>query len=93
MASKRDNRQTRRRTAFVSLVSGLSVLGFLENCNDRLVEVTRFVDPCNTVLFNCVPGFFETSAADVGDFCVDPSCTVPGGCGNVALGTVTRVCR
>ncbi len=93
MPPKRDDRRAPRRTVFVLLVSGVSMFAFLADCNDRLVEVTRFVDPCGTVLFNCVPGSFETSAADVGDFCVDPACTVPGQCGNVALGTVTNVCR
>ena len=94
MPSRSDDRQARRRTVFVFLVSGLSIFGFLDTCNDRLVEVTRFIDPCGTVLFNCVPGDFETFAADVGDFCVDPACTVPGQCGNIgpALGTVTNVC-
>lgn len=68
-------------------------LGFLDSCNQRLTNATQYVDPCGTVLGNCTPGFFATSAADVGDYCIDPACTVPGQCGGgQPLGTITRIC-
>lgn len=69
------------------------ILGFLGSCDDRLIAVTRFVDPCGTFLANCDPGDFEVRRADVGDFCVDPTCTVPGQCGDgQPLGTITDIC-
>lgn len=67
--------------------------GFLGSCNNRLIELTRFVDPCGTFLANCNPGDFEVNRAAVGDFCVDPACTVPGQCGGgQPLGTITDIC-
>ncbi len=76
------------------LFGGLFALGFLESCDDKLVQFTRFVDPCGTFLANCQPGDFQVNAAGVGDWCVDPTCTVPGQCGNAgpALGTITDIC-
>lgn len=68
-------------------------LGFMESCNNRLTNATAYVDPCGTVLGNCTPGSFITNAAEVGDYCIDPSCTVPGQCGTgQPLGTITRIC-
>ncbi len=68
--------------------------GFVDSCDDRFIQFTRIFDPCGTVLANCTPGSFETNAADIGDFCVDPSCTIPGGCGNEGppLGTQRDIC-
>ncbi len=75
------------------IAGGFSLLGFFETCDDRFINLTRFLDPCATFLANCPPGFFETSRADVGDFCVDPACTVPGACSDdQPLGTITDVC-
>ncbi len=85
----------RRATWIVLLASGAMAFGFLSSCQDRLVEVTRFVDPCGTILANCNPGDFEVGRADVGDFCVDPACTVPGQCAGEPqppLGTITDLC-
>lgn len=73
--------------------SSMFALGILGSCDDQLVGLTRFVDPCGTFLANCAPGSFEVNAADVGDFCVDPACTVPGACDNAQpLGTITDIC-
>jgi len=77
--------------------AGLIVLpgiaGFIESCDDRVVSLTRYVDPCGTFLANCAPGEFEVRRADVGDYCVDPACTVPGLCGGgQPLGTITDIC-
>jgi len=69
------------------LASGLQ-FGLVESCDDRLINFTRFADPCGTI-FTCAPGSFETNAAEIGDECVDPTCTVPGGCSDVQpLGTI-----
>lgn len=75
------------------LASGAVLPGFVESCDDRLAFITSYVDPCGSILGNCTPGSFQVQAADVGDFCVDPACTVPGGCGGgQPLGTITNVC-
>lgn len=85
--------RSRMKKSAVLIAGGFFMFGFLQTCNDRFVNLTRFIDPCGTVFANCTPGFFETNAADIGDFCVDPSCTVPGGCNNdQPLGTITNVC-
>lgn len=84
----------RRRKALAGFIlGGVFIIGLLESCNDRLVQFTRFVDPCDTFLFNCNPGDFQVNAADVGDYCIDPTCTVPGQCDTgQALGTITDLC-
>jgi hypothetical protein len=92
---------TTRRTGFARrfirfatvLASGAAVPGFVESCDDRLIGLTRFFDPCGTFLANCAPGDFEVNNAEIGDYCVDPACTVPGGCNDLQpLGTITDVC-
>ena len=65
-------------------------MGWIESCDDRLLQITQYVDPCGTVLANCNPGDFQVWAADVGDYTIDPSCTVPGQCSDQQpLGTIT----
>lgn len=85
---------TRRLVAATLAGTTFSVLGFIDSCDDRLISISRYVDPCGTILANCVPGELETSRAEVGDFCVDPACTVPGQClpAGQALGTITDLC-
>ncbi len=86
---------TQRRRLGVTLFVGTTfqLLGFIDSCDDRLLAISRYVDPCGTLIGNCFPGDLETNAAEVGDFCVDPACTVPGQCGGgQALGTITDVC-
>ncbi len=80
--------------AAAGLLGGLFLVDFLSGCDERLLNFTRYVDPCTTFLANCAPGSFQTNAADIGDYCVDPACTVPGGCGQAGppLGTQTRIC-
>ena len=86
----------RRFKSLASLLLGTAFipLNFLGDCSDRFVDFSRYVDPCGSVLANCQPGDFEVNSAAVGDYCVDPACTVPGGCGNVGpvLGTTTELC-
>lgn len=84
----------RRLTTALSLIAGtVTILGFLEACDNRLISLTRFIDPCGTFLANCNPGELAVNRADVGDFCIDPTCTVPGQCGpGQALGTITELC-
>lgn len=92
---------TTRRTKFgyriarfsALLGSGVVLPGFLDSCDETLINITRYVDPCGTVFANCAPGDFEVNNAEVGDYCVDPACTVPGGCDdNQPLGTITDIC-
>ena len=66
-----------------SLLSGGFALGFIDSCDDKLVTLTTIFDPCGTIL-DCAPGTFQGQAAGIGDPCFDPTCTVPGGCGNAA---------
>jgi len=93
--SKTRNVRLRRKSAFAALVLGsVYQLGFIETCDDRLIAISRQIDPCGTILSNCNPGDLEVSRAEVGDFCVDPACTVPGQCGTglQPLGTITNIC-
>ncbi|MDO8631508.1 MAG: hypothetical protein Q7R41_13565 [Phycisphaerales bacterium] len=81
------------RWASASVVAGILPIGLIESCDQKVVEFTRYFDPCGTILANCAPGDFQVQAADVGDYCVDPACTVPGQCGGgQPLGTITRIC-
>ena len=84
----------RRFIRFAAVFAGGAALpAFFESCDDRLIGLTRYLDPCGTILANCAPGDFVVNAADVGDYCVDPACTVPGLCDpGPALGTITDVC-
>lgn len=92
MFGKADIQQRLRRLAGL-ILGGVFILGFLETCDNRLVQFTRYVEPCGTFLANCQPGDFEVNRAEVGDFCVDPACTVPGACGDYQpLGTITDLC-
>ena len=75
------------------LVSGAAIPGFIESCDNRLIRLTSYFDPCGTILANCAPGDFQVNRAEIGDYCIDPGCTVPGACNTQQpLGTITRVC-
>ena len=81
------------RASVAVVLAGGFMLGFLQSCDDRLIQLTRFIEPCGTIFTNCVPGGFEVNRADIGDFCVDPACTIPGQCEpGQALGTITDIC-
>lgn len=84
----------RRLFRFAAVIAGGAALpGFIESCDNRLIGLTRYFDPCGTILANCAPGDFVVNRAQVGDFCVDPACTVPGACNDdQPLGTLTNVC-
>jgi hypothetical protein len=83
----------RRWMAAILLGTSFQFLGWLESCDERLLQVSRYVDPCGTFLANCTPGEFEARAAELGDYCIDPTCTVPGQCGGgQPLGTITELC-
>ena len=89
------NMPTRRwMRAFAAItMSGTFFLGFVESCDNLLIGASRYVDPCGTFLANCQPGDLEVNRANVGDFCVDPACTVPGACDDQQpLGTITDIC-
>ena len=87
-------KSTVRKCWAVLAAGALFQLGLLETCNDRLYEATRFVDPCGTILGNCDPGDFQVYNAEIGDYCIDPVCTVPGGCDQEGppLGTQYDLC-
>lgn len=86
------NRASRRVAVLAAVVLGsVFQLGVLESCNDALVTTSRYFDPCGTIFSNCNPGDVEVWASDVGDYFVDPACTVPGQCGDgdyQPLGTI-----
>ena len=83
-----------RRAGWLVLVAtGAFGFGFLDSCDDRLLTLTTYVDPCGTFL-TCAPGDFQVQAAEIGDYCIDPACTVAGECGQIGppLGTITDLC-
>ncbi len=91
--SKHTNR--RRYASLVALTIGTAFqFGFLESCDDRFIQATRFFDPCGTFLANCTPGSFEANRAAISDLCVDPACIVPGACPGQGqpLGTTRELC-
>jgi hypothetical protein len=87
---------TRRRWigALAVIGSGVIVPQFVDACDGRLVNLTYYIDPCGTFLANCAPGSFAANNSQLGNPCIDPECTVPGGCGtgNPPLGTVRPLC-
>ena len=85
----------KRRAGLVLLIAGtLFQLGWVGTCNDRMLGLTDYVEPCGTIFGNCEPGDFQVYNSDIGDYCVDPACTVPGACENdpPPLGTVFDLC-
>ena len=68
-------RAKRLMLAGVALMCGFTFL-YIPSCKGIL---TTF-DPCGTILGNCTPGTFDLLFADVPDYNVDPTCTIPGGC-------------
>ncbi len=65
-----------RLVAAGALMFATSLFGLVPSCEG----VTKYFDPCGTILGNCAPGTFELLFADVPDWDVDPTCTIPGGC-------------
>jgi hypothetical protein len=87
-------RRRHLRTAVAFLIGGCFTLGLIESCDDRLLTVTEWVDPCGTIFANCEPGDFQVNAAGAPAYCLDPACTVPGQCGNEGnlLGLTADIC-
>ena len=85
------HKHARRRLKAIAgfAISMTFALGLVQSCDDSLIGLTRYVDPCGTIL-NCPPGSFEANATHINDPCVDPACVVPGGCGALTppLGTI-----
>ncbi|MBI1827840.1 MAG: hypothetical protein HY287_02100 [Planctomycetes bacterium] len=82
----------------VGLTSTLPLWGLVNSCNDYLVNATKYVDPCGTILANCVPGSFQANTAPIGSAqaqCLDPTCTIPGACnpGVPVIGSVRPICN
>lgn len=94
MLSSRTGIRRRVVRAMAIATGSVFVVGMLESCNDFMVGASAYVDPCGTIFGNCAPGDIQVRAADIGDSCIDPACTVPGGCGfeGAPLGTITNVC-
>lgn len=68
----------------------------LAGCDRAFVDLTRIFDPCGTVLANCAPGSFYANTVEVGSYeahCFDPTCTLPGQCGEILLGAFQDPCR
>ena len=88
-----------RRLALVAavVVGSVAQFGLIDSCNDELINITRFFDPCGTVLSNCAPGSFFSNNVEIGSReanCWDPTCSVPGLCGpDPPLGTVRDPCE
>ena len=83
----------RRVGMLVLITTGAFTFSLIDTCDNLAVEASRIIDPCGTFLANCAPGSFEVRNAEVGDFCVDPACSVPGQCGfGQPLGTITDLC-
>lgn len=70
--------------------------GFFESCDDYLIGVTRYVDPCGPIFSPevCSPGTLEANHAEVGDWSVDCTCTVPGACNTgIPQNVIADICR
>lgn len=71
----------KRAFRLLAAVTGpLVMFQLLSGACDKLGNLTRWVDPCGTVLADCFPGQFELAASDVPNYRLDPTCTIPGGC-------------
>lgn len=94
MREKRAEMKRRLGTAALLISSAMFVLSLLGSCDDRLLAIVPFVDPCGTVFANCTPGQFQILNAEIGDSCIDPECTIPGMCdtGTQPLGTIRVIC-
>jgi hypothetical protein len=77
MAASSKNGFWRRVMMGMATLSGCTFL--LLNQTQCEWLVTRF-DPCGTIFANCEPGTFQLQFADVPDYGVDPTCTIPGQC-------------
>jgi len=82
----------------IGMTSTLPLWGVVNSCNDYLVNATKYVDPCGTILANCVPGSFQANSAPIGSAqaqCLDPTCTIPGACtpGQPVIGSVRPICK
>lgn len=83
----------RFKTLAYFITGSVFMLSILESCNDTLLSLSTVIEPCGTIFGNCAPGSFQLLNADIGDFCLDPTCLVPGGCGGgQPLGTIRDIC-
>lgn len=92
-----NNGRRASRLAMAALAAGsVFQLGFLDSCNDQLVDLTLAFDPCGSLL-TCPPGSFFSNNVEIGSEaanCWDPTCTVPGLCGpGPPLGTIRDPCN
>ncbi len=83
MHSKRFMR-TISRILLVIVTIGMGSLPGL-SCSSALSGVVRNVNPCGTLL-NCDPVEWDLLFIDWPDWDEDPSCVIPGFCGEPAVG-------
>jgi hypothetical protein len=92
MVEGRSNKRRRTAPVAAAFLGAVWQLGFLQSCDDRLIGLTRFVEPCGTFLANCQPGDFLINRSELGASC-DPTCVVPGQCGEQApLSVIREIC-
>lgn len=96
------HRQGNNRTSKLTKLAALFTLGTVFQffspaaCDQALIDLSRIVDPCGTVFANCAPGSFFANTVEIGSYdahCFDPTCTLPGQCGGIPLGTFQDPCR
>lgn len=94
MTSKRRIGIGRRIFRHAALWGSAAIIPSLfQSCDNFLVGITRYADPCGTIL-DCPPGSFAVNAAAVGDYSVDCTCTVPGACNpGIPLNIITHYCQ
>ena len=93
MVFRRVHGRRAKQIVAATFLSGVFFLGLIDSCDDRLVALTTYFDPCGTILSNCEPGFFQGQEAGIGNPCWDPTCTVPGGCSDeIPLGATYDLC-
>lgn len=51
------------------------------SCSGVAQKVTHSINPCGTV-FNCDPEEYDLLTTDFPNWELDPTCTIPGQCGN-----------
>ena len=87
----RSRRLAGRRIMAITAVLSACVFqfGFLPSCKGVLTTL----NPCGTILGFCEPEEIDLLFADVPDFSIDPTCTIPGfGFDPAAPGTPTGDC-
>ena len=75
-------RWQRRLIVTLMVCSSGTVFGGLSSCYNRAGNLTRVFNPCGTIFDFCEPEDIDLLFAEVPDWDVDPTCTIPGACGD-----------